>query len=143
MFVVGFSTKTSYKTNSKMNNTISYKTEHLNKYDKEGIYKLTCRHCNKFYIERINRNFNMRFKEHKKDSIYVKGKSKFSDHTFKEGLKIKEIQETMTIRNLENENRKINILEEIEILKVASSQNVLNDVINGRSDPVHRPSVSA
>ena len=41
-------------------------------------------------------------------------------------------------------HRKINIFEEIEILKAASSRYQLNDIINGQSDPVYRliPSVS-
>ena len=44
----------------------------------------------------------------------------------------------------ENYYRKGNILKEIEILKAASSRYLLNDVINGLSDPVYRliPSVS-
>ena len=34
----------------------------FNKYDRKGVYKLTCTNCNKFYIGRTNRNFNTRFK---------------------------------------------------------------------------------
>ena len=51
---------------------------------------------------------------------------------------MKLVEETMTIIHLKNNHRKINILEEIEMLKAASSQNLLND-------PVFRlpPSVSA
>ena len=43
----------------------------------------------------------------------------------------------------ENNYGKINVLEEIKIVKAASSPNVLND--NGRSDPICKilPSVSA
>ena len=33
---------------------------------------------------------------------------------------------------------KINKLEEIEILKKAASQNILNDVTNGRNDPLYK-----
>ena len=36
--------------------------------------------CNTFYIGRTNRNFNTRFKEHRKDFRYAEGKSKFSEH---------------------------------------------------------------
>jgi hypothetical protein len=57
---------------------------------------------------------------------------------------MKAIEETVTEIHLENGYRKINILEEIEILKAVSSRNLLNDVIDGRNDPVYRllPSVS-
>ena len=44
----------------------------------------------------------------------------------------------MTILHLENEHRRINISEEIGILKATPSRNVFNDIINRRSDPVKR-----
>ena len=47
---------------------------------------------------------------------------------------MKTIEETMSIIHLENNHRKINTLEEIEILK-ASSKHLLNDVISGQNDP--------
>ena len=40
---------------------------------------------------------------------------------FNEGLEVKTIEETVSIINLENNHRKINTLEEIAILKAASS----------------------
>ena len=83
--------------NNKLNNVISNKIEHFNKYDKKGVYKLTCTKCNKFYIRRTNRNFNKRFKNHRKDFRYSKGKSKFSKHVPKEGHEMKTIKETMSI----------------------------------------------
>ena len=43
---------------------------------------------------------------------------------------MKMIEETMSIIHLEN-----NTLEEIEILKAASSKYLLNDVIAGQNDP--------
>ena len=50
-----------------------------------NLYKLTCTNCNNFYIGRTNRNFNTRFKEHRKDFRYAEGKSKFSEHVLNEG----------------------------------------------------------
>ena len=47
------------------------------------------------------------------------------------------IEETMSIIHLENNHRKINTLEEIEILKVASYKHLLNDVIAGQNDPIY------
>ena len=76
--------------------------------------------CNKFYIGRTNRKFNTRFKEHRKDFRYAEDKSKFSEHVLKEGHEMKQTEETMSIKDLENNHRKINTLKEIEILKAAS-----------------------
>ena len=47
------------------------------------------------------------------------------------------LEETMSIINLENNHRKINTLEEIEIL-AASSKYLLNYVIAGQNDPMYK-----
>ena len=44
-------------------------------------------------------------------------------------------EEIMTIIHLENDRRKINRLQETEILEVAYSRNLLNDFIGFKSDP--------
>ena len=44
----------------------------------------------------------------------------------------------MSIIHLENNHRKMNKLEEIEILKVASSKYLLNDVIAGQNNPIYK-----
>ena len=93
---------------------------------------MTCANCNKFFTGKTNRIFNTRFKEHRKDIRYPEGKSKFSAHFLNEGHEMKTKEETMSIIHLENNHRKINTLEEIEILKAACSKNLLNDVIAGQ-----------
>ena len=52
---------------------------------------------------------------------------------------MKTIEETTSIIHLENNHRKINILDEIEILKAASHKYLLNDVIAGQNDPMYKP----
>ena len=54
------------------------------------------------------------------------------------GHEMKTIEETMSIIHLENNHRKIITLEEIEILKAASSKYLLNDVITGQNDPIYK-----
>ena len=44
----------------------------------------------------------------------------------------------MSIVHLENNHRKINTLEEIEILKAASVKYLLNDVIARQNDPMYK-----
>ena len=48
---------------------------------------------------------------------YVESKYKFSEHVLKEWHEMKTIEETMSIIHLVNHHRKINTLEELEILK--------------------------
>ena len=51
---------------------------------------------------------------------------------------MKTIEETMSIIHLENNHRKINTLEKIEILKAASSKHLLNDIIAGQNGPIYK-----
>ena len=51
---------------------------------------------------------------------------------------MKTMEETMSIIDQENNNRKINTLEEIEILKTASSKYLLNAIIAGQNDPIYK-----
>ena len=54
---------------------------------------------------------------------------------------MKTIEETMSIIHLENNNqRKINTIEEIKILKATSTKYLLNDVIAGQNDQIGRAS---
>ena len=48
------------------------------------------------------------------------------------------IEDTMSIIHLKNNNRKINTLEVIEIVKAASSKYLLNEVIAGQNDPMYK-----
>ena len=52
-------------------------------------------------------------------------------------MKEKTIEETMSIIHLENNHRKINTLEEIEILEAASSKYLLNDIA-GQNDLIYK-----
>ena len=51
---------------------------------------------------------------------------------------MKNIDNIMIILHKEHNHEKINKLEQIEILKEAASLNILNDVINGRNDPLYK-----
>jgi hypothetical protein len=55
---------------------------------------------------------------------------------------MKNIDDIMTILQKENNHEKINELEEIEIIKAAASQNMLNDITNGRNDPLYKILIS-
>ena len=90
-----------------------------------GIFQLKLPLFPGFTVFYFN-NFNIEFREHREDFIYVEGNSRFFDLFIKEGHKIKPIEETMTIMHLENNYGNINVLEQMEVLKAASSQNILH-----------------
>ena len=58
---------------------------------------MTCASYNKLYVGGTNRNFNTRFREHRKNVIYTEGKSQFSERVVKEGNAMKRIENTMSI----------------------------------------------
>jgi hypothetical protein len=55
---------------------------------------------------------------------------------------MKNIDDIMTILHEESNHEKINKLEEIEIIKAAASFNILNNIINGRNDPLYKILIS-
>ena len=72
--------------------------------------------------------------------IYGEGLSNFSSDVIEEGHEMRNMDEIMTILHKGNNHEKINQLVEMEILKAATSLKVLvlNDVINGRNDPLYK-----
>ena len=58
-----------------------------------------------------------------------------SEHILNEGHEMKTIEE---IIHLENNHRKINKHEEIEILKTSSPKYLLIDVVAGQNDPMYK-----
>ena len=78
------------------------------------------------------------FEVHRKYFRHAEEKSKFSEHFLKEGHEMKAIEETMSKIHLENNHRKINTFQEIEILKAASSKYLFNDIVAGQDDPIYK-----
>jgi len=66
--------------------------------------------------------------------MYIEGKSKFADPTIHTGHEMRNTEEIMiTIQTV-----KINTLEELHIMKAATSPNILNDIIIGKNDPLFK-----
>ena len=64
------------------------------------------------------------------------GMSTFSERILNAGNKMRPIEETMTILHFENDPRRINALEELEIVKATTSDPMLNVVHN--MNPLYR-----
>ena len=60
---------------------------------------------------------------------------KFSTHVVEEGHEIKNVDDIMTILHKESNHETINKPEEIDIIKAAASQNVLNDIKKRQERP--------
>jgi hypothetical protein len=62
--------KIGFKTNNRIGNILKERII-TNKYEKTGIYKLTCAECNKAYIGQTGRTLEIRYKEHIRSIMYV------------------------------------------------------------------------
>jgi hypothetical protein len=73
--------KVAYTTNNNLEKLLRYNvTGATNKYDKSGIYQLSCPTCDRKYIGQTGRPFHVRFREHQHDYKYMSRKSKFAQH---------------------------------------------------------------
>lgn len=68
--------KISFFTNNKIQNKIIHNaSSNIERYQKSGVYKLTCDSCPSFYIGQTGRSFRTRFKEHM-DALRLKNLNK-------------------------------------------------------------------
>ena len=71
--------KIAYGTNNNLGRLLRYNaTGTENKYEKSGIYQLSCPTCNRKYIGQTGSPFHVRFREHQHDYNYMCRKSRFA-----------------------------------------------------------------
>ena len=73
---------------------------------------------------KIQRKFKTRLKKNRRDLIYAEGRSKFGEDLIHEGHEMRNIEGIMTIINTQNNHPKINILEDIQIMRTAESADI-------------------
>jgi hypothetical protein len=91
--------------NTKENHLTTSKKQSRNKYDKSGIYQLTCPSCNMKYIRQNGRPFKVCFQEHLCDFKYGNKKSRFTQHLLENQHSIdsmENIMDTVHITNSED-----------------------------------------
>jgi hypothetical protein len=87
-----------------------------NKFDKCGVYQLTCSDCTKKYIGQTDRPFHIRFHEHFREYKYGNNKSKFAqllDNKHSTG----NMENIMDILYITSKGKMLNTLEKFHIYK--------------------------
>jgi hypothetical protein len=97
-----------------------------NKYDKCGIYQLTCPACNKRYIRQTSRPFRVRFQEHFRDYKYGNNKYKFAQHLLENGHSVGSMENTMVVTYKTSEGRMMDTLEKFCIYREKKRNNQIN-----------------
>ena len=80
--------------------TTNHPTTTSAKYNKSGIYQLTCPEFNLQYIGQTGRSFFTRYREHFRDYKYGNGNSKYAQHLLDNKQSIGPIHETMNILHI-------------------------------------------
>jgi hypothetical protein len=73
--------KIAFRTNNTIDKILNNNNNNkINKYDKSGIYKLTCQTCQKVYIGQTGRTLHTRYKEHIRNIRLNKDETSYAQH---------------------------------------------------------------
>jgi hypothetical protein len=126
-----------YTTNSRTENLLHYNvTGETNKYEKSGIYQLSCPMCDKKYIGQTGRPFHVRFREHQHDYSYMCKKSKFAQHLLDEGHKFGPMESIMDVIQYAKKGRMMDALERFHIYALTHRGTQINDKLTIQKNPI-------
>jgi hypothetical protein len=124
-----------------MNNTIGKRLimEHKahSKYDKSGVYQLTCPDCKMTYTGQTGRPFKTRFKEHMRDFKHNNRRSTFTQH-LENGHTIGKMEQIMKIIYIARKGRMLNTLESFYIYKETKAENQINDKLTAKRNEIFK-----
>jgi len=104
------------------------------KYDKSGVYQLTCPNCKMKYTGQTGRPFTVRFQEHIRDLKYNNSRAKFAQHLIDNKHAIRNMEDIMEIVHVTGKGKKLDALESFHIYKEAKARNQINDKLMVRGN---------
>jgi hypothetical protein len=107
-----------------------------NKYDKNGIYQLTCPDCKKKYTGQMGRPFKVRFQEHLRDFKHGNNRSKFAQHLLENRHAKGPMEDIMDVFHITNKGKMTDTLERFYIYKETKSNNEINDKLTVKSNAI-------
>jgi len=111
------------------------KAQKPNKFDKTGVYQLTCPTCHKKYDGQTGRPFHVRVREHYRDYKYANNKSKFAQHVI-EGHAFGPINDIMNVVHIASKGRMLDTLERFYIYWETKLGTQINDKLTVQSNPI-------
>ena len=94
-----------------------------NKYEKSGVYQLTCPDCRMKYTGQTGRPFEVRYQEHLRDFKYNNNKSKFAQHLIDNKHAIGRLEDIMEILHITQKGKMMDTLEGFHIYKETKAGN--------------------
>jgi hypothetical protein len=128
--------KVTYTTNNLGKILNMHKNQKQNKYDKNGVYQLTCPTWSKRYVGQTSRPFHVRYREHYQDYKYGNNKSKFVQHATDEGHAFGPINEVMDVIQFAKKGRLLDTLERFYIYNETAKGNQINDKLTMQKNPI-------
>ena len=122
-----------FRTKSSLGRYIKNNKSKVEKFQKSGVYELSCGSCDKIYIGQSGRSFSKRMYDHNYSLRYQDGKSNYAnhlsenDHNFNDNFKILHVWE---------KGKKLDLLEALEINKRKDLGLLLNNQTDLNSSPL-------
>ena len=119
-----------YKTNNTIGKLLTpNNTSTSDKFNKSGIYQLTCLDCNMKYIGQTGRSIYTRYCEHFRDFKHANGNSKYAQHLIENRHSIGPIKKIMDILYVIKKGKMMDTLEKFHIYNLTKLSNQINDKI--------------
>jgi hypothetical protein len=131
--------KIAFTTKNNTGRLLSIQHNHnQNKFDKCGVYQLTCPDCNKKYTGQTSRPFHIRFQENFRNYKYSNSKSKFTQHLLDNEYSTGPIENIMDIVHTTSKGRMSDTMEKIYIYKETKINNQINNKWTVRSNIIFK-----
>jgi len=119
--------KIAFQTNNTLEILLKHRKPFPDKFALSGVYKLTCRDCNKAHVGQTGRRFSICYKEHKSAFHNNSHTSNFAQHLQEEAHSFGSINNIMQVLHHQRKGVHLNTIERFYIHKEHAAGNHLND----------------
>jgi hypothetical protein len=114
---------------------MKHETDH-SKYNKSGIYQLTCPNCKMKYTGQTGRPFKIRLQEHFGDFKFGNNKSEFAQHLLENKHSLCPMEDIMDIVHVTNKGKMMGTLKRYYIYKETKSNNQINNKLTVKPNSI-------
>ena len=125
--------KCGFKTNNSIYSLLKERPANNNILSKTGVYKIKCDDCEAFYLGETGRDIGTRVREHRR----YKTRSAFGKHLLNSGHKSVD-DDNIEILHVMPKGLRLTLTEAYEIWKEASNNNLLNEQVELRFEPLFK-----
>jgi organic radical activating enzyme len=128
--------KIAFTTHNSISNKLNTQPHHIDQYTKNGIYKLTCKTCQKSYIGQSGRKIAIRYKKHIRYIKYNNSQSAYANHILQNNHEYGPIEQSMELLWKENKGKKMNTWENYYIQYFTYHNNIIEEQTCAKRNPL-------